>query len=119
MPDSSYLSWPFLDTSHRDLKADLDGWCESNASLLDVDVEQENTDLDLTCRGLVKLLGKEGWLTHAVPDLSGDADQRLDVRSLCLLRETLAFHSGQADFCLVIAIGLRVRIIISLSEKTT
>jgi len=99
MPDSSYLSWPFLDASHRGLKADLDRWCESNVSLLEEDVEQENPDLDLTCRGLVKLLGKGGWLTNAVPDLSGDADQRLDVRSLCLLRETLAFHSGLADFC--------------------
>jgi acyl-CoA dehydrogenase len=95
MPDSSYLQWPFLDESHRVLKAELDRWCESNAAAL----EQEHADLDATCRGLVKLLGEAGWLAHTVPDIATDADQQLDVRSLCLLRETLAYHSGLADFC--------------------
>jgi len=99
MPDSSYLEWPFLDESHRALKAELDQWCEANSTAL----EQEHVDLDATCRGLVKLLGKGGWLTYTVPDTTADADQQLDqqldVRSLCLLRETLAYHSGLADFC--------------------
>ena len=95
MPDSSYLEWPFLDDSHRALKAELDQWCEANSSAL----EQEHADLDATCRGLVKLLGEGGWLTYSVPDTTADADQQLDVRSLCLLRETLAYHSGLADFC--------------------
>jgi len=95
MPDPSYLEWPFLDESHRALKAELDQWCESNAAAL----EQEHADLDATCRGLVKLLGEGGWLTHAVPDIATGTDQQLDVRCLCLLRETLAYHSGLADFC--------------------
>ena len=95
MSDSSYLSWPFLDEAHRELKASLDRWCEQNSEQL----EAEHADLDTDCRGLVKLLGESGWLTHAVPDTSSDAGQQLDVRSLCLLRETLAYHSGLADFC--------------------
>jgi acyl-CoA dehydrogenase len=95
MPDSSYLNWPFLEESHRRLNADLDQWCEANADLL----ETEISDLDASCRALVKLLGKGGWLTHAVPDISSGAQQTLDVRSLCLIRETLAYHSGLADFC--------------------
>lgn len=95
MPDSSYLSWPFLDESHRALKAGLDRWCGENSDQL----EAEHTNLDADCRKLVRMLGEAGWLTHAVPDISGDAEQRLDVRSLCLLRETLAYHSGLADFC--------------------
>jgi len=95
MPDSSYLSWPFLDDSQRVLKAALDRWCEDNSSAL----EQEHVDLDSSCRGLVKLLGEGGWLKNAVPDTSSDVQQPLDVRSLCLLRETLAYHSGLADFC--------------------
>lgn len=95
MPDTSYLEWPFLDDIHRELKAELDQWCESNTVLL----EQEHTDIDVTCRGLVKLLGEAGWLTHTVPDMAADTGQPLDVRSLCLLRETLAYHSGLADFC--------------------
>ena len=95
MPDSSYLEWPFLDDAHRSLKAELDQWCDSNAVLL----EHQHADLDVTCRNLVKLLGEGGWLTHTVPDAAANADQRLEVRSLCLLRETLAYHSGLADFC--------------------
>jgi acyl-CoA dehydrogenase len=95
MPDSSYLKWPFLDDSHRNLKAELDQWCDSNAVLL----EHQHADLDVTCRNLVKLLGEGGWLTHTVPDAAANADQRLEVRNLCLLRETLAYHSGLADFC--------------------
>jgi len=95
MPDSSYLEWPFLDDSHRSLKVDLDQWCDSNSVLL----EHQHADLDVTCRSLVKLLGEGGWLTYTVPDAATDADQQLDVRSLCLLRETLAYHTGLADFC--------------------
>jgi acyl-CoA dehydrogenase len=101
MPDSSYLEWPFLDGSHRRLKAELDQWCETSSALLAPAQEHERgkADLDAICRGLVKRLGEGGWLVHTVPDMAGDAGQQLDVRSLCLLRETLAYHSGLADFC--------------------
>ncbi len=94
MSDSSYLSWPFLDTEHRKLKTALDRWCVANSELLDPAV----VDLDAACRGLVKLLGEGGWLSYSVPG-SEDRGQSLDVRSLCLLRETLAQQSGLADFC--------------------
>lgn len=95
MPDSSYLDWPFLDPAHRELKAKLDQWCAANSSALD----PEESDLDEACRGLVKLLGEGGWLKHTVPGLQAGTGQSLDVRTLCLLRETLAYHSGLADFC--------------------
>jgi acyl-CoA dehydrogenase len=39
----------------------------------------------------VRELGQGGWLRHAVGD-------RLDTRSICLARETLAYHDGLADF---------------------
>jgi acyl-CoA dehydrogenase len=42
------------------------------------------------------MLGRDGWLRHTVPDAEG----RLDVRMLCLLRETLARHDALADFAL-------------------
>jgi acyl-CoA dehydrogenase len=45
-------------------------------------------------RDLVAKLGAGGWLRHCVPDEEG----KLDVRSLALIRETLARHSGLADF---------------------
>jgi acyl-CoA dehydrogenase len=50
--------------------------------------------VDAACRSLVRRLGEAGWLRDCVPDEAG----RIDVRSLALIRETLARHSGLADF---------------------
>ena len=83
MMDRSFLQWPFFEPRHRDLAEALDHWC---AGHLPVD----HGDVDAACRGLVAALGQGGWLKH-----SGGA---LDVRSLCLIRETLARHDGLADF---------------------
>ena len=99
MPDSTYLDWPFLDERHRELKTRLDHWCEANSELLDPLGSGREPDLDAACRGLVRLLGEGGWLNHSVPSIHGERSQPLDVRTLCLLRETLAYHSGLADFC--------------------
>jgi acyl-CoA dehydrogenase len=99
MPDSSYLDWPFLDASHRGLKTELDQWCEANSERLDPQGTDRESDLDAACRGLVRLLGEGGWLKYSVPSIHGEMSQPLDVRSLCILRETLAYHSGLADFC--------------------
>ena len=41
--------------------------------------------------GFVRALARDGWLGHAV-------GEPLDVRTLCLARETLARHDGLADF---------------------
>lgn len=87
MTDRSFLNWPFLEARHRDLAARLDAWC---ADHLPVD----HGDVDAACRGLVAALGAGGWLRH-----SGACEgERLDIRSLCLIRETLARHDGLADF---------------------
>ncbi len=99
MPDQSFLDWPFLDSRHRELKTGLDQWCEANSELLDPQGSGGEPDLDKACRGLVRLLGEGGWLNHSVPPVAGESARSLDVRSLCLLRETLAYHSGLADFC--------------------
>ena len=66
MPDSTYLDWPFLDARHRELKTELDHWCEENSELLDPLGSGREPDLDAACRGLVRLLGEGGWLKHSV-----------------------------------------------------
>jgi acyl-CoA dehydrogenase len=43
-------------------------------------------------------LGDAGWLRHSVPAAWGGARDALDVRSIALSREILAYHSGLADF---------------------
>lgn len=82
--DQSFLTWPFFEDRHRELAAALDDWA---GAALPVD----HDDVDAACRGLVQDLGADGWLRHS----GGDA---LDIRSLCLIRETLARHDGLADF---------------------
>ncbi|MEA3017948.1 MAG: acyl-CoA dehydrogenase [Sphingomonadales bacterium] len=88
MADRSFLEWPFFDESHRALADELESWCETHLT------DEEPADVDAACRALVSTLGEGGWLKNCVP---GD-DGRLDVRSLALIRETLARHSGLADF---------------------
>src|SRR5262245_46895300 len=93
MPDATFLAWPFFEDAHRALARDLDDWCRREIASL------AEGDLDDTCRALVRRLGEGGWLRFAVPGSWGGARDRLDVRSLCLIRETLARFSGLADFC--------------------
>jgi len=47
----------------------------------------------------VAALGRGGWLRYAVPGgADGAAPARLDVRAFCVIRETLAYASGLAEF---------------------
>jgi acyl-CoA dehydrogenase len=95
MADSSFLTWPFFEDSHRTLARNLDAWCRSEIAPL---AGHEDGDLDGTCRELVRRLGDGGWLNWAVQNSWSGARERLDVRRLCLIRETLARYSGLADF---------------------
>jgi acyl-CoA dehydrogenase len=92
MPDTTFLDWPFFEDSHRSLARDLDAWCRTEIDSLAHHSEEE---VDAACRELVRRLGDGGWLRYAVPPETGGT---LDVRSLCLVRETLGRHSGLADF---------------------
>ena len=87
MPDRSFLNWPFFDDRHRELSVALEAWAAANLGNVD------HSDTDAACRQLVSMLGDSGFAAH-----SGAEDGKLDVRSLCLIRETLARHDGLADF---------------------
>jgi acyl-CoA dehydrogenase len=91
MADKTYLDWPFLEYSHRELKNGLIAWCEQYAF-------GDEEDVDESCRQLVADLGKAGWLRNCVPAKWGGASEKLDVRSIALCRETFAYYSGLADF---------------------
>ena len=94
MPDRSFLDWPFLEEHHRALARDLEIWCEAELAPL----AHDEDDIDGQCRHLLGLLGEGGWLRYAVPASYGGVHEALDVRSLSLIRETLARYSGLADF---------------------
>ncbi|MEM8588511.1 MAG: acyl-CoA dehydrogenase family protein [Pseudomonadota bacterium] len=89
MTDLSFLDWPFFDDRHRDIADRLDAW--ASQSLTDID----HGDVDAACRDLVRRLGHDGLLNACVAPTPSD---RLDVRTLCLTRETLARYDGLSDF---------------------
>lgn len=88
MADKSFLHWPFFEDRHRALAEQLDQWADRHLDNID------HSDTDAACKSLVAALGDAG-----ISDYSGALDgETLDVRSLCLIRETLARHDGLADF---------------------
>jgi alkylation response protein AidB-like acyl-CoA dehydrogenase len=93
MSDTRFLEWPFFDDRHRTLARELDAWAAANIP------QAHGANVDAECRALVKSLGAGGWLRHAVGGVDhGGAAEVIDTRSICLARETLARHSGLADF---------------------
>jgi acyl-CoA dehydrogenase len=88
-----HLDWPFFESHHQALAADLDLWASAELS------PEIGEDVDKVCRGLVRQLGKAGWLKYAVGGTQyGAASDFVDTRAICLIRETLARHSSLADF---------------------
>jgi len=85
----AHLEWPFFEPRHAELARAAERWAVDNV------LYAHDEDVDAVCRRLVKGLGAAGFLAHCAPE-----DSRFDVRSLALLREVFAFHSGLADFAL-------------------
>ena len=93
MADLSFLEWPFFEDRHRALARELETWADEHVA------HTHGADVDAACRALVRKLGSGGWLAHAVGGTAhGGAADVIDTRAICLIRETLARHSGLADF---------------------
>jgi acyl-CoA dehydrogenase len=86
------LAWPFFDEEHRAFAARLEQWLSA------VDVLDDERRADVSSRAWVRALAKDGFLRACVPDFFGGLRSALDVRTLCLAREALAFHSAMGDF---------------------
>jgi acyl-CoA dehydrogenase len=84
----AHLDWPFFDERHRKLALEAEGWAAQNLGYA------HGEDADAICRRLVQDLGCAGYLHHC-------ATEKPDVRSIALLREVFAYHSGLADFSFV------------------
>ena len=86
MPDCRFLDWPFFADGHRAFAGGIAAFADDLGELA-----HAHDDIDATCREIVRRLGAEGWIAPAVGD-------GIDVRTLCLARETLAYRGGLADF---------------------
>ena len=91
---TDHLGWPFFQPRHAALAAEADNVAQG-LGLLD------HADVDATCRVLVTRLGKAGLTRHCVPAAYGGAAKTVESISLCIIRETLAFHEGLADFAFI------------------
>jgi acyl-CoA dehydrogenase len=87
MVDRSSLAWPFYEPHHAEVRGWADDWCAANRVGHDGDVDAE-------CRRLVRSLGGTPLLQLVNPY----GPLGYSVRSLALVRERLAYHSGLADF---------------------
>ncbi len=91
--DNHHTTWPFFELRHRTIARALEAWSVEHLA------HGDESDVDAACRALVKLLGNSGWLHYAVAGTNyGGVTDVIDTRALCLIRETLAKHSGLADF---------------------
>ena len=91
--DNQHTNWPFFELRHRTIARALEAWAVEHLA------HGDESDVDAACRALVKLLGNSGWLHYAIAGTHyGGVTDVIDTRALCLIRETLAKHSGLADF---------------------
>jgi len=97
MSRTAHLRLPFFDAKHRAFAEELDQWAHQAAADIEGS-EGGHGDVDAACVRWVRALGAAGWLRHCVTAAYGGAHDPLQSLYLVIARETLARHSGLADF---------------------
>ncbi len=92
---ANHTDWPFFEDAHRKLAADIGRWAQESLG----SAHPESSDeVDAHCRDLVRRLGQAGFTRYCVKREFGGALEDFDARAIGLIRETLAYHDGLADF---------------------
>jgi acyl-CoA dehydrogenase len=99
MNDFIHLQWPFFEARHDGAAREAGAFARQH--LVDAPHPGTSAEVDAYCRSLVTRMGEAGLLSHCVPQ-AGGALSALDARTLCLIRESLAWHDGLADFAFAI-----------------
>jgi acyl-CoA dehydrogenase len=86
------LDLPFFDVEHRVFARGLREWLDGRTKTGSED------DAAGSVRQWVRELGDAGWLRPCVPSAFGGQRSALDVRTLSLARERLAYRDALADF---------------------
>lgn len=95
--DSFISETPFFTTAQRNLAASVAGFIEREIEPRSVEEERERFEVDAAFRAYLDVLAKADLLRYAIADAGG----RIDVRSLCLMRESLSYSSALADLAFV------------------
>ncbi len=92
---ATHTDWPFFDAPHRELALQVGAWAQAQ---LGNEHPTSSEAVDAHCRALVRRLGEAGLTRYCVRKEFGGALQEFDARAIGLIRETLAYHDGLADF---------------------
>jgi alkylation response protein AidB-like acyl-CoA dehydrogenase len=99
MKDFAHLQWPFFEARHGSAAREAGAFARQH--LADAPHPGTSAEVDAHCLSLVTRMGEVDLLSHCVPQAGGDLSA-LDARTLCLIRESLAWHDGLADFAFAI-----------------
>ena len=94
MPDPFIAETPFFTSEQRNLATSVAVFIEREIELRST---EEERDVDASFRSYIDILSRADLLRYAIAQPGG----RLDVRSLCLIRELLSYSSPLADLAFV------------------
>jgi alkylation response protein AidB-like acyl-CoA dehydrogenase len=92
---ATHTDWPFFDDAHRQLAHQIGAWA---AGELGGHHPEDSEAVDAHCKDLVRRLGAAGFTRYCVRGDFGGALAEFDARAIGLVRESLAYHDGLADF---------------------
>jgi acyl-CoA dehydrogenase len=93
--DKEILALPFYESRHLAQAERIDEWCRAHADLW----KEPDDDLrQRTGRRILRALGDGGWFGFLEPDAAPEVVREGDFRSLCLMREALAYADDLADY---------------------
>src|SRR4051812_23836563 len=99
--DTGVLRLPIYEQRHREVARGIGQWCQDNSGLWEV---SEGYDPDERGLALIRALGKSGWFGHLSGGESRERAQLGDCRSLCLVREALAYADDLADYAFAVQV---------------
>lgn len=92
-----HLAWPFFEHTHWEVAAEFSRWVSAH---LEEFTDDEGND-GRAARAIFERLAGSGWLNRTLPERTAASDNpRIDLRSVCLLREISAHSSAIADVAL-------------------
>lgn len=93
----AHLALPFFEDNHRELASELERW----ASACLGEFEHDEGNDGRVAREIFERLARSGWLSHTLPMRGSPPNpSRIDLRSICLMREISAHSSVIADVAL-------------------
>jgi acyl-CoA dehydrogenase len=93
--DLRHLNWPFFDETHRTDAMAFENWVSSHLR----EFENDEGGDGAAARIIFERFGLAGWLEKSLGS-KGASDCKIDLRTVCLMREICGYSSAIADVAL-------------------